>query len=332
MKARNYIIWTLLGGLALSAAFAFSVRKSLEAVSAHIDGSSLGFGVGTKDDDANLAVVLIEGVISKSNETIEDLKDIDKDKGIKAVVVRIDSPGGSVGPSQEIYQAVMKLRKHKKVVCSMGDIAASGGYYIASACEKIVSNPGTLTGSIGVIMSFMNLKDLYKWAKVEPNIIKAGKFKDVGSESRAMTPEERDLMQKMINDVHMQFKNDVLAGRKGKLDAETVEMYADGRVLSGAQAKILGFVDELGGQEDAIRIAGEMAGIKGEPDVVTYDHKPNRWEVLMGNESQASNFDRIMGFLKQGMSASVLPLNPGIPYLLPYHFFSSGSVRAGGSR
>jgi len=214
-----------------------------------------------------VAVLPISGLITDSEATIEQLKKFAKDDSVKAIVVRLNTPGGGVGPSQEIYEEVRKIRGKKVIVASMGALAASGGYYIACGADKIFANPGTITGSIGVLMQFVNVKDLIEKIGVKGFVIKSGSFKDTGSPVREMSPEERKLLQSVIDNVHSQFVNAVVEGRK--LPREDVLAIADGRILSGEQAKELGLVDALGNQEDAVAEAGKMAKIEGEPRVVT---------------------------------------------------------------
>ncbi|MGZ8431512.1 MAG: signal peptide peptidase SppA [Candidatus Deferrimicrobiaceae bacterium] len=214
-----------------------------------------------------VAVLPISGLITDSEATIEQLKKFAKDDSVKAIVVRLNTPGGGVGPSQEIYEEVRKIRGKKVIVASMGALAASGGYYIACGADMIFANPGTITGSIGVLMQFVNVKDLIEKIGVKGFVIKSGSFKDTGSPVREMSPEERKLLQNVIDNVHSQFVNAVVEGRK--LPREDVLAIADGRILSGEQAKELGLVDVLGNQEDAVAEAGKMAKIEGEPRVVT---------------------------------------------------------------
>ena len=214
-----------------------------------------------------VAVLPISGLITDSEATIEQLKKFAKDDSVKAIVVRLNTPGGGVGPSQEIYEEVRKIRGKKVIVASMGALSASGGYYIACGADKIFANPGTITGSIGVLMQFVNVKDLIEKIGVKGFVIKSGSFKDTGSPVREMSPEERKLLQNVIDNVHSQFVNAVVEGRK--LPREDVLAIADGRILSGEQAKGLGLVDVLGNQEDAVAEAGKMAKIEGEPRVVT---------------------------------------------------------------
>ncbi len=215
-----------------------------------------------------VALVRIEGVILDSQATVTDLKRFAENPAVKAIVLRIDSPGGGVVPSQEIYDAVQRVRsKHNKaVIASMGTVAASGGYYIAAATDRILANPGTLTGSIGVIMETANVEGLLKKIGVEGVVIKSGKFKDVGSPLRKMSDEEQALLQSVMDDVHRQFIDAVAEGRS--LEVGAVQALADGRIFTGRQAKEAKLVDELGNLEDAIQLAADLAGIEGEPRVV----------------------------------------------------------------
>jgi protease-4 len=232
-----------------------------------------------------VAILPISGLITDSEATIEQLKKFAKDDSVKAIVVRLNTPGGGVGPSQEIYEEVRKIRGKKVVVASMGALAASGGYYIACGADKIFANPGTITGSIGVIMQFVNVKDLIEKIGVKGFVIKSGSFKDTGSPVREMSPEERKLLQNVIDNVHSQFVNAVAEGRK--LPREDVLAIADGRILSGEQAKELGLVDVLGNQEDAVAEAGKMAKIEGEPRVVTIPKKKFSILELLREEAKS---------------------------------------------
>src|SRR3990170_440136 len=224
-----------------------------------------------------IAVVKIEGVILDSKDIIEELREHRENKSVKAILLRIDSPGGAVAPSQEIYTEVLKIRDEgkKKIVTSMGSVAASGGYYIASASDRIVANPGSVTGSIGVILELANVSGLMKKVGVESVIIKSGKYKDIGSVFRTMTKEERDLLQGLMDDVHDQFIEAVAVGRDIK--KEQLIPIADGRVFTGRQAKELGLVDEIGNMQDAIRLAADMVGIVGEPSIL---EKKKRFSFL----------------------------------------------------
>jgi protease-4 len=215
-----------------------------------------------------IALIRVEGVILDSQTTVGELKKFSENPSVKAIVLRIDSPGGGVVPSQEIHDAVQRVRtkNNKAVIASMGSVAASGGYYIAVATDRIVANPGTLTGSIGVIMEMANVEGLLQKIGVEGVVIKSGKFKDVGSPLRKMSDEERGLLQNVMDDVHKQFIEAVAEGRA--LELSDVQALADGRIFTGRQAKDAKLVDELGDLEDAIQLAADIVGIEGEPKVV----------------------------------------------------------------
>ncbi len=213
-----------------------------------------------------LALVRIEGVITESEDIVRQIKKYREDAAIKGIVLRIDSPGGAVGPSQEIYKEVLRTTEGKKVVASMGGLAASGGYYIACAANKIFANPGTITGSIGVIMAFSNFEELMKKLGLKTIVIKSGKFKDTGSPVRELTGDEKKILQGVSDDIHGQFIEAVAKGRNLKI--ESVRELADGRIFSGRQAKESGLVDELGTLEDAISYATRLAGIKEKAKIV----------------------------------------------------------------
>lgn len=215
-----------------------------------------------------IALIRVEGVILDSQTTVGELKRFSENPSVKAIVLRIDSPGGGVVPSQEIHDAIKRVRSksNKTVIASMGSVAASGGYYIAAATDRIVANPGTLTGSIGVIMETANVEGLLQKIGVEGIVIKSGKYKDVGSPLRKMSEEERGLLQTVMDDVHKQFIEAVAEGRAIELAA--AQALADGRIFTGRQAKEAKLVDELGDLEDAIQLAADVVGIEGEPKVV----------------------------------------------------------------
>lgn len=242
-------------GLAAIAAVGLSALSSLILDSAWLGGE-------------RVAVVRIEGVIVDSRDAIEELRKFRENPSVKAIVLRIDSPGGGVVASQEIHAEVLKARTEGKVkvVTSMGNLAASGGYYIAAATDKIVANPGTLTGSIGVIMELANVQGLLEKVGVQSVVIKSGKHKDLASPFRTMSAEDRAILQVVLDDVHDQFIQAVAAGRALKVDQ--VRGLADGRVFTGRQARTAKLVDELGDLQDAIKLAGKMGGIAGEPRVV----------------------------------------------------------------
>ena len=214
-----------------------------------------------------LALIRIEGPIMDSKNATDEIKEYTKDNSIKAIVLRIDSPGGAVAPSQEIYEEVKKAVSKKKVIVSMGSVAASGGYYIASPATKIIANPGTLTGSIGVIMEIPNIEGLMNKIGIKTEVIKSGRHKDIASAFRTMGKEEREILQGVMDNVHEQFMKAVAEGRK--IEIEEVRKIADGRIFTGEQAKTHGLIDDLGTLEDAIKTAATLAGIKGEPVVVS---------------------------------------------------------------
>ncbi len=232
-----------------------------------------------------IALIRVEGVILDSQATVGELKRFSENPSVKAIVLRIDSPGGGVVPSQEIHDAVQRVRtkSNKVVIASMGSVAASGGYYIAAATDRIVANPGTLTGSIGVIMETANVEGLLQKLGVEGVVIKSGKYKDVGSPLRKMSEEERGLLQTVMDDVHKQFIEAVATGRA--LELTDVQALADGRIFTGRQAKDAKLVDELGDLEDAIQLAADVVGIEGEPKVVEPKRRFSIRELL---ESQFS--------------------------------------------
>ncbi len=215
----------------------------------------------------------ITGVIMNGKKFLSQLKKYSKEESVKAIVIEINSPGGAVGPSQEIYYEILRTKQltKKPIVCVSTGLIASGGYYAALGCDKIVVAPGTMIGSIGVIMEFANLEKLYDWAKVQRYTITSGKFKDSGSEYRAMREDERQLFQDMINDVYNQFRNTVAKARD--LPIETVSQYADGRVMTGSKAVELKFADAEGTFEDAVQMAARMAQLKDDDYKVFKPHR-----------------------------------------------------------
>jgi protease-4 len=277
MKRRRILIG--LGVIVALLIFFFAV---LFIIGRYTGGKSSRFAFGDK-----IAVVEVKGVISQSSAVIEELQQYLADDGVKAIVLRVDSPGGGVGPAQEIHREIMRIRStsKKKVVTSMGSVAASGGYYIACASDRIVANPGTITGSIGVIMQFSNLEELLKKIGVKGVVLKSGEHKDIGSPFREMTPEEKKIMQDVLDNVHEQFIQAVADGRK--LDRSKVAQIADGRILTGEQAKNLGLVDQLGNLQDTIDITAKMVGIEGKPNILYPKRKISIWDLLMRDMASA---------------------------------------------
>ena len=245
---------------AIAAAMVLMFIAAIAVVSLLLgDNRSLVAGSG-------IGLVEVKGMILDPQATVKQLHDFMIDDAVKGVVVRIDSPGGVVGPSQEIHAEIKKLAAKKKVVVSMGSVAASGGYYIAVPATTIFANPGTITGSIGVLMKFSNVEGLLDKIGMKAFTLKTGKFKDVGSPVRTMSPEERAMLQGVIDSTHSQFVSAVAEGRK--LPLEEVRAIADGRIFSGEQAMKLKLVDRLGTLQDAIEEAGRLTGLKGEPRVI----------------------------------------------------------------
>lgn len=231
----------------------------------------------------------LSGSTSGARDVIEQLNKARLDSSIKAVVIRVNSPGGSASASQEIYQSVQEVRKSgKPVICSMGDLAASGGYYVAAGCDTIYANGSTLTGSIGVISQFLNYGTLFKKIGLDEATFKSGQFKDAGSPTRPLTPAEKQLFQAMIMNVYKQFVNDVAKGRKGKLTRAEVLKLADGRVYSGEQAKANKLIDKLGGLNDAIRDAASRVGMTGEPKVKKLGSARGLLGSVLGSETDAT--------------------------------------------
>ncbi len=223
---------------------------------------SSGFTNNYISSRGNVGIVEINGVILSSKKIIQNIKTFRDDDSIKAIILRIDSPGGGIAPSQEIYREVIKTRRDKKIITSMGSVAASGGYYIASATDKIIANAGTITGSIGVIMEYANIEEIAKKIGISPVVIKSGKFKDIGSPLRELKDSERKLLQDLVDELHLQFVNDAAKARG--IDVETMLTLADGRVYTGQKAFDLKLIDRLGNLDDAVQWVGELAGIKEE--------------------------------------------------------------------
>ena len=259
---------------------------------------SLLFVLGTRDsgyDDLKaggekVGIIEIKGVIADSKNVIHHLKRFREDKTIRAIVLRIDSPGGGVGPSQEIYREIKKTVDLKKIITSMGAVAASGGYYIAAGTDGIVANPGTITGSIGVIMGFTNFQELFRKIGLVPVVVKSVEYKDMGSPARDMREDERKILKDLSINIHKQFVTAISEGRK--MDLSKVKSIADGRIFSGEQAKELGLVDRLGNLEDAIEWAGRMAGIKGKISSVYAPEKKTSFLKYLIESSMKELADR----------------------------------------
>jgi protease-4 len=213
-----------------------------------------------------IGVVSITGTISSSKIISSQLVKFAEDESIKAIILRINSPGGGVGASQEIYREVQKIVSRKPIVASMSSVAASGGYYVAAPATKIVANPGTITGSIGVFIQFVRLEELLNKMGVDFEIVKSGEFKDMGSPDRRLTERDREILEALIKDLQGQFVSAVATGRH--LSVEKVQEIADGRIFSGARAKDLGLVDFIGNFQDSVEITKGLLGIKGDVALV----------------------------------------------------------------
>ncbi len=234
----------------------------------------------------SIGVIEIKGVITDAEDTLADIQAFGRENGIKAVVVRIDSPGGAVGASQELFMGIKRLSQKKPVVASMGSVAASGGFYAAIGAEKIVAAPGTLTGSMGVIIKFANLAQIFEKIGYQSQVVKSGQFKDMGSPDRSLTEAELDLLQNLINSVHTQFVTDIAESRA--LNIEEVKKIADGRIFSGEQAKEYGLIDELGNFHDAIRLAARLANMGEELPKLVYppEESNSMLGMLLGQTPQ----------------------------------------------
>jgi protease IV len=283
----KWLVGIILGGgalllliVCLFALLLFSLRDG---------GTDFGFG---RD---KIGIVDVTGVIFESKSVVDQLQKFADNSAVRAIVLRIDSPGGGVAASQEIYNEVLrtKQKRNKIIVSSMASVGASGAYYIACGTDKIVANPGTITGSIGVIAEWYNYGELMKWAKLKSVVFKSGELKDAPSPVRELTEHEKKYLQNLIDDMYSQFLTAVADGRK--LDMETVRKFSDGRVYTGQDAKSKKLIDEVGGLRDAIDLAAKLAKITGEPKVIT------------PRKERRTLLDLLMGDI-----SSVLPLNSGI--------------------
>lgn len=260
-RRTNLLLWLVIGGGAL---LFFTV--SLIALAVYFsDQEASSFSFSTNQ----VALLEVEGPIFDSQTFNQQLKDYGRRSSVRAVVLRLNTPGGGVAATQEIYEAVLRFRAEtrKKVIASMSSVAASGGYYIACAADRVYANPGTITGSIGVIAEWYNYGDLLRWAKLQDVVIKSGEYKDAGNPARPLTEAERAYFQRLIDGLYNQFVSAVARNRK--MTDDVVRKLADGRVYTGEEAKGLGLIDDLGTLQDAIQAAAKMSGIAGEPKVVT---------------------------------------------------------------
>lgn len=257
---------------------------------------------------ARIGIIDAKGVIGEmqagmdADKIVKLLKKYEKDDDIKAIVLRVDSPGGAVAPSQEIHDAVKRVKAKKKIVVSMGSLAASGGYYISAPADRIYAEPGTLTGSIGVIFTHFNVRGLLEWAKVDETTLKTGKYKDTLSPFRPLQDTDREEIQGISDDVYGQFVKAVAEGRK--LPEARVRELAEGRIYTGNRARELKLVDELGGFDDAVLSAWQLAGQSGDPKVQypPREHELSLRDLMRGAFQGAFQgaADGVRGNLPQG--------------------------------
>ncbi|HEX7151053.1 MAG TPA: signal peptide peptidase SppA [Thermoanaerobaculia bacterium] len=260
--------------------------------------AALGGGGGTDFSLSSdkVAILPIEGEILESRDTIEALHRYAENPMVRAIVVRINSPGGAIAPSQEIYSEIRRTRKKsgKPIIASLDSVAASGGYYIAVGCDSIVANPGSITGSIGVIMQWFELRELVQWAKVKPETLTSGAMKDAGSPFREMTEAERAYLQRIVGQLHLQFVKAVAAGRTGKLTEAEVAKLADGRVYTGEEAHALKLVDQLGSLDEAVDTAAKLAGIEGDPSRIYPKRREGSLLELLASDGGAEGLVETM--------------------------------------
>jgi protease-4 len=278
-KRPRYWLWFLVGGGIFFVFVLFVFTLVYFAIGSENNTDFSGFG-------SKIAVVDVEGVIISPQETVANLKKYADDDSVKAIILHLNTPGGGAAASEEIYREVRRIRdqKKKRIVASIETVGASGGYYIASACNKIYANEASIVGSIGVIAQWTNYEELMKWAKLKDITLKAGALKDVGSPTREMTPEERAYLQSLIDDMHGQFIHAVADGRGMKDD--DIRKLADGRVWTGQQALPLKIIDQISDFRGAVRDTAKAVGISGDPTLVR-PMKPKRTlsDLLFGDIS-----------------------------------------------
>lgn len=281
-RSRTWL-WVLIGGGAfvLFVVLVFSlIYFTLRSGSGDQASSFAGFG-------DKIGVVDLDGVILDSDTVVSELKKFGDDDSIKAIIIHVDSPGGGVAASEEIYREVKRLRdeKHKRIVSSISTVGASGAYYVSSATNKIFANNGSIVGSIGVIAEWVNYGDLMRWAKLKPEVLKVGALKDTGDPTREMTPEERAYMQSLINNMYGQFVQAVADGRHAKVD--DIKSIADGRVWTGQEALSMKLIDQIGDFQAAVEDTAKSVNIKGEPTLV-YPQKERKTllDLLFGDISK----------------------------------------------
>ena len=290
-----FIVFLAVGFIIIAAGLAIILNTNEEST-----GLSEIFEAGNR-----VGVVQLEGTLVSSDTILKQLRKLRKKSSVKAIVIRINSPGGTVAPAQEIYREIVKTRMKKPVVASMETVGASAAYYVASSANTVVCSQGTITGSIGVIMMLPQIQKIIEKIGVGVNVIKAGKYKDIGSAVRPLTEDERNILQTFAKEIHEQFISDVANGRKGKIDRDKLVSIADGRFFTGEKAKELGLVDEIGNFYDAVRIAGKLGGIKGEPELV---YPKKKWDSYLDLflDSCANTINKI------GDRTRFMPMTPSV--------------------
>ncbi len=262
------------------------------AVSMFSDEKEASTWAGILESGNKIGVVTVEGTLMSSDEILKQIRRFRKKSSIKAILIRVNSPGGAVAPAQEIYREIAKTKKKKPVVISMETVAASAAYYIASNADNIVCSQGTITGSIGVIMMLPDIHKVIEKIGVDVNVIKAGKYKDIGSGVRPISDEERKILETFAAEIHEQFISDVAKGREGKIDKDKLREIADGRFFTGEKAKEMGLVDTIGNFYDAVKITADLSKITTEPELVYPKKKwDNVLDMLM--ESSISAINRV---------------------------------------
>lgn len=260
----------------------------------------------------DIAIVKIEGPIFEAIDTLRELERYRKNRSIKAIVIRIDSPGGAVAPSQEIFEEVKKLKKNKKVVVSMGTVAASGAYYIASAADKIFASPGTITGSIGVIMESFGLHELVKWALVESRVIKSGEYKDVGSPFREMTSKEKAYLQDILDNMYQQFKS-AISKQRG-ISMEKMDEIAEGKLYTGEMAVKAGLIDELGTLYDALDEAKKLAGLPEDARIIWPRDERFPYSIFFSTKKWIDSIENFARKYFYGLSFPMWLYHLSLPY------------------
>ena len=276
------LLWLLLGG----GAFVLLAVVALALVIAFAGVSGGDFAFGDR-----IQVVDVEGELVDSRPIIEQLKRHEDNKSVRAILLNVDSPGGGVAVAQEIHKEIKRLReeKGKIIVAYMSSVGASGAYYISCPATRIIANPGTIVGSIGVIAEWVNYGDLLEWAKLKNVIFKTGEFKDTGTPTRPLTDREKAYFQGLIDDMYVQFVEAVADGRK--LDVERVRSLADGRVYTGREARAKKLIDEIGNFQDAVNLTASLAGITGKPNLVRATRqRVTLLDVLTGDVSRLNPF------------------------------------------